>query len=98
MRKIHHFISGQKQIGTSGRVHNVYDPSSGLVQAEVDLASLDEVNEAVTVAQEAALSWKESSLTQRTQIMFAFREILSARANELAKIISREHGKVISEK
>ncbi len=97
MRKIHHFISGQKQIGTSGRVHNVYDPSSGLVQAEVDLASLDEVNEAVTVAQEAALSWKESSLTQRTQIMFAFREILSARANELAKIISREHGKVISD-
>tara|TARA_B110000008_G_scaffold143166_1_gene144915 strand:- start:4447 stop:5931 length:1485 start_codon:yes stop_codon:yes gene_type:complete len=97
VRKIHHFISGQKQIGTSGRVHNVYDPSSGLVQAEVDLASLDEVNEAVTVAQEAALSWKESSLTQRTQIMFAFREILSARANELAKIISREHGKVISD-
>ena len=58
----------------------------------MDLASLDEVNEAVTVAQEAALSWKESSLTQRTQIMFAFREILSARANELAKIISREQG------
>jgi malonate-semialdehyde dehydrogenase (acetylating)/methylmalonate-semialdehyde dehydrogenase len=97
VRKIHHFIGGQKQIGTSGRVHNVFDPSSGLVQAEVDLASLDDVNDVVTVAQEAALSWKESSLTQRTQIMFAFREILSARANELAKIISSEHGKVISD-
>ena len=97
MRKIHHFIGGQKQIGTSGRVHNVFDPSSGLVQAEVDLASLDDVNDVVTVAQEAALLWKESSLTQRTQIMFAFREILSARANELAKIISSEHGKVISD-
>jgi malonate-semialdehyde dehydrogenase (acetylating)/methylmalonate-semialdehyde dehydrogenase len=78
-------------------VHNVFDPSSGLVQAEVDLASLDDVNDVVTVAQEAALLWKESSLTQRTQIMFAFREILSARANELAKIISSEHGKVISD-
>jgi|TARA_B100001094_G_scaffold184642_1_gene178886 malonate-semialdehyde dehydrogenase (acetylating)/methylmalonate-semialdehyde dehydrogenase len=97
VRKIHHFIGGQKQIGTSGRVHNVFDPSSGLVQAEVDLASLDDVNDVVTVAQEAALLWKESSLTQRTQIMFAFREILSARANELAKIISSEHGKVISD-
>ncbi len=97
MRKIHHFIGGQKQIGTSGRVHNVFDPSRGLVQAEVDLASLDDVNDVVTVAQEAALLWKESSLTQRTQIMFAFREILSARANELAKIISSEHGKVISD-
>ena len=78
-------------------MHNVFDPSSGLVQAEVDLASLDEVNEVVTVAQEAALLWKESSLTQRTQIMFTFREILSARANELAKIVSKEHGKVISD-
>jgi malonate-semialdehyde dehydrogenase (acetylating)/methylmalonate-semialdehyde dehydrogenase len=97
VRKINHFIGGQNQIGTSGRVHNVFDPSSGLVQAEVDLASLDEVNEVVTVAQEAALLWKESSLTQRTQIMFTFREILSARANELAKIVSREHGKVISD-
>lgn len=97
MRKINHFIGGQNQIGTSGRVHNVFDPSSGLVQAEVDLASLDEVNEVVTVAQEAALLWKESSLTQRTQIMFTFREILSARANELAKIVSKEHGKVISD-
>ena len=97
MRKIHHFVGGQNQIGTSGRVHNVFDPSSGLVQAEVDLASLDEVNEVVTVAQEAALLWKESSLTQRTQIMFTFREILSARANELAKIVSKEHGKVISD-
>ena len=97
MRKINHFIGGQNQIGTSGRVHNVFDPSSGLVQAEVDLASLDEVNDVVTVAQEAALLWKESSLTQRTQIMFTFREILSARANELAKIVSREHGKVISD-
>jgi|TARA_B110000196_G_scaffold208245_1_gene178517 malonate-semialdehyde dehydrogenase (acetylating)/methylmalonate-semialdehyde dehydrogenase len=97
VRKINHFIGGQNQIGTSGRVHNVFDPSSGLVQAEVDLASLDEVNDVVTVAQEAALLWKESSLTQRTQIMFTFREILSARANELAKIVSREHGKVISD-
>lgn len=97
MRSIHHFIDGQHKAGTSGRVSDVFDPATGEVQAQVDLASVDEVNEAVKSASKAAIAWRESSLTQRTQIMFKFRELLADRTTELAKVISSEHGKVVSD-
>jgi malonate-semialdehyde dehydrogenase (acetylating)/methylmalonate-semialdehyde dehydrogenase len=67
------------------------------VQAQVDLASVAEVDQAVVSASAAAVEWAESSLTQRTQIMFRFRELLAGRVDELARIISSEHGKVISD-
>ena len=97
MRRIQHFINGQHKEGTSGRSSDVYDPATGKVQAQVDLASAAEVHEAVTCAKTAAVQWSESSLTQRTQIMFRFRELLAARTDELARAISSEHGKVVSD-
>ena len=97
MRRIQHFINGQHQEGTSGRSSDVYDPATGKVQAQVDLASVAEVHEAVAAAKTAAVQWAESSLTQRTQIMFRFRELLAARTDELARVISGEHGKVVSD-
>ena len=97
MRRIQHFINGQHKEGTSGRSSDVYDPATGKVQAQVDLASVAEVHEAVTCAKTAAVQWSESSLTQRTQIMFRFRELLAARTDELARAISSEHGKVVSD-
>jgi malonate-semialdehyde dehydrogenase (acetylating)/methylmalonate-semialdehyde dehydrogenase len=75
----------------------VYNPATGEVQAQVDLASVAEVDQAVISASAAAVEWSESSLTQRTQIMFRFRELLAGRVDELARIISSEHGKVISD-
>jgi malonate-semialdehyde dehydrogenase (acetylating)/methylmalonate-semialdehyde dehydrogenase len=75
----------------------VYNPATGEVQAQVDLASVAEVDQAVVSASAAAVEWAESSLTQRTQIMFRFRELLAGRVDELARIISSEHGKVISD-
>ena len=97
MRRIQHFINGQHKEGTSGRSSDVYDPATGKVQAQVDLASVAEVHEAVAAAKTAAVQWAESSLTQRTQIMFRFRELLAARTDELARVISGEHGKVVSD-
>ena len=97
MRRIQHFINGQHQEGISGRSSDVYDPATGKVQAQVDLASVAEVHEAVAAAKTAAVQWAESSLTQRTQIMFRFRELLAARTDELARVISGEHGKVVSD-
>ena len=97
MRRIQHFINGQHKEGTSGRSSDVYDPATGKVQAQVDLASVAEVHEAVAAAKNAAVQWAESSLTQRTQIMFRFRELLAARTDELARVISGEHGKVVSD-
>ena len=97
MRRIQHFINGQHKEGTSGRSSDVYDPATGKVQAQVDLASVAEVHKAVAAAKTAAVQWAESSLTQRTQIMFRFRELLAARTDELARVISGEHGKVVSD-
>ncbi|MFL3021958.1 MAG: CoA-acylating methylmalonate-semialdehyde dehydrogenase [Candidatus Poriferisodalaceae bacterium] len=97
MRRIQHFINGQHKEGISGRSSDVYDPATGKVQAQVDLASVAEVHEAVAAAKNAAVQWAESSLTQRTQIMFRFRELLAARTDELARVISGEHGKVVSD-
>ena len=97
MRRIQHFINGQHKEGTSGRSSDVYDPATGKVQAQVDLASVAEVHEAVAAAKTAAVQWAESSLPQRTQIMFRFRELLAARTDELARVISGEHGKVVSD-
>jgi malonate-semialdehyde dehydrogenase (acetylating)/methylmalonate-semialdehyde dehydrogenase len=97
VRRIQHFINGQHKEGISGRSSDVYDPATGKVQAQVDLASVAEVHEAVAAAKTAAVHWAESSLTQRTQIMFRFRELLAARTDELARVISGEHGKVVSD-
>ena len=97
MRRIQHFIDGELRAGTSGRSSDVYNPATGEVQAQVDLASVAEVDQAVISASAAAVEWAESSLTQRTQIMFRCRELLAGRVDELARIISSEHGKVISD-
>ena len=97
MRRIQHFIDGELRAGTSGRSSDVYNPATGEVQAQVDLASVAEVDQAVISASAAAVEWSEGSLTQRTQIMFRFRELLAGRVDELARIISSEHGKVISD-
>ena len=97
MRRIQHFIDGEWTAGTSGRLSDVYDPATGEVQAQVDLASATEVDQVVASASKAAIEWGESSLTQRTQIMFRFRELLAARTDDLAQVISSEHGKVVSD-
>ncbi|MEV0066467.1 MULTISPECIES: CoA-acylating methylmalonate-semialdehyde dehydrogenase [unclassified Amycolatopsis] len=95
--RISHWIDGKPYTGAAGRTGDVYDPATGQVRAKVDFAGQAEVDQAVAAAAAALPGWRGTSLAGRTRVLFAFRELLSARKHELAKIITSEHGKVESD-
>ncbi|GAA1950743.1 CoA-acylating methylmalonate-semialdehyde dehydrogenase [Amycolatopsis minnesotensis] len=95
--RISHRIDGKAWAGVPERSGEVFDPATGSVQSSVDFASISEVAEAVSAASRALPAWRNASLAARTRVLFAFRELLSARKGELAKIITSEHGKVESD-
>ena len=95
--RISHWIDGTESAGTSGRTAPVFNPATGQQTAEVDLASAAEVDAVVAKAAAAAREWRTSSLSKRSAVLFAFRELLHARTDELAAIITAEHGKVLSD-
>ncbi|WP_409495505.1 CoA-acylating methylmalonate-semialdehyde dehydrogenase [Amycolatopsis sp. cmx-11-12] len=97
MKTIDHWINGTATTAGSTRTAPVYDPAVGRPQAEVLLAEPSDVDTAVAAAGKAFESWGDSSLSQRTKVMFAFRELLVRHEDELARIISSEHGKVIDD-
>jgi len=92
-----HWIDGRESAGTSGRTSPVFDPALGVQTKQVDLASEADIARAIASAQAAYPAWRDASLAKRSAVMFAFREILNARKNELAEIITSEHGKVVSD-
>jgi malonate-semialdehyde dehydrogenase (acetylating)/methylmalonate-semialdehyde dehydrogenase len=75
----------------------VYDPATGEVQFELELATPEDVDAAVSRAREAFTTWSQTSVTKRARIMFAFRELVAAHLDELAEIVSSEHGKVLDD-
>ncbi|RKT56017.1 CoA-acylating methylmalonate-semialdehyde dehydrogenase [Saccharothrix australiensis] len=95
--RITHRIGGKPWDGVAERGGDVYDPATGRVSARVDFASASTVDEAVAVAREAFAGWREASLARRATVLFAFRELLNARKDELAAIVTAEHGKVLSD-
>src|SRR4051794_32075434 len=95
--RISHWIDGAVVEGTSGRTSPVFNPATGLQTAEVELASREEVDRAVAGAKAAAQEWRAASLSRRSAVLFAFRQILHDDADELAKIVTSEHGKVLSD-
>ena len=92
-----HWIGGAEQPGTGGRTADVTDPATGKVTRRVALASAEDVAAAVASATAAFPGWRDTSVAKRTQVLFAFRELLNARAPELAALITSEHGKVLSD-
>ncbi|RLV48480.1 CoA-acylating methylmalonate-semialdehyde dehydrogenase [Nocardioides mangrovicus] len=94
---ISHWIDGQEDAGTSGRLLDVTNPATGVVSGQVALADAADAERAIAGAAAAATAWGETSLARRTQVVFAFRELLNARKGELAEIITSEHGKVFSD-
>ncbi|RON23620.1 CoA-acylating methylmalonate-semialdehyde dehydrogenase [Pseudomonas lini] len=94
---IGHYIDGQVQDSGSERFSNVFNPATGSVQARVGLASQKTIDEAVASALKAFPAWSEQSSLRRSRVMFKFKELLDRHHNELAEIISREHGKVFSD-
>ncbi len=97
LRTIDHWINGALVPSASGRTSPVYNPATGEVQAQVGLASIDEVDRAVAVAKEAFTSWRLTSLSKRAEIMFAFRQLIVENRAKIADLVSIEHGKVPSD-
>ena len=84
------WIDGRESRGTSGRTAPVFNPATGAQTGEVDLASSAEVDAVVAQASAAAREWRQSSLSRRSAVLFAFRELLHQRTDELAAIITAE--------
>jgi malonate-semialdehyde dehydrogenase (acetylating)/methylmalonate-semialdehyde dehydrogenase len=97
VKHVTHFVDGKPWDGVAARRGDIYDPATGEVSGQVDFASTADVAAVVAAAKKAAEGWREASLSKRTAVMFAFREILAARRDELAALITDEHGKVLSD-
>ncbi|HEU0205900.1 MAG TPA: CoA-acylating methylmalonate-semialdehyde dehydrogenase [Pseudolysinimonas sp.] len=90
-------MNGARRASTSGRTAPVYDPALGVVTKNVGLASVDDVEAAVSSAMAAFPAWRDASIAKRQAVMFRFRELLNERKDELAAILTAEHGKVLSD-
>ena len=92
---LHHWIGGQRVIGNSDRFGDVYDPATGEKAAEVPFADAAEVGAAVAAAAQAFAAWSQVPPAQRAAVMFRFRELVLAHMDELAELISKQHGKTL---
>ena len=94
---IHHFINGAETAGEGDRTAPVYNPATGAVSAELRLANRADLDATVAAARAAADSWGDISLAKRTAVLFKFRELVAAHVDDLAQLITAEHGKVLSD-
>ncbi|MEN9351192.1 MAG: malonate-semialdehyde dehydrogenase (acetylating) / methylmalonate-semialdehyde dehydrogenase, partial [Actinomycetota bacterium] len=97
MKSISHWINGAVVSENSDKSGEVFNPATGQVCATVEFATSATVDKAVKVATEAFVSWRHSSLTKRTQVLFAFRELVNQNKEKIAATITQEHGKVLSD-
>ena len=97
MRTIEHWIGGKSTAGSSTRSAPVFNPATGEQQATVVLASRQDVADAVASAAAAYEEWSQTSISKRTKVLFAFRELVNRYAGEIAGLIVDEHGKVFSD-
>ncbi len=97
MERLSHWIGGKLVPGESGRTGPVYNPATGEQTHEVDFASVEEVDQAVETAREAFTSWRTTSLSKRADVMFRIREAIHEHRAEIARLITEQHGKVLSD-
>jgi malonate-semialdehyde dehydrogenase (acetylating) / methylmalonate-semialdehyde dehydrogenase len=96
-RTLQHFINGRPTPGNSGKSGEVYDPATGEVSALVPFASEEEVDGAVQAARAAFPAWAATPPLKRAHVLFRLRELIDRHADELAAIVTSEHGKVLSD-
>jgi len=94
---ISHWINNDIFTGSSGQSAPVTNPATGEVTGQVALASVEDAQTVINAAVAAFPAWRDTSITKRVQTLFTFRELLNARREELAAIITAEHGKVLSD-
>ena len=97
VKRISHWIGGRIVEGESGRSGPVYNPALGRQTGAVDFATTEEIDRAVQVAREASPAWRSMSLSRRTAIFFRIRELIDQRREEIGRILTAEHGKVLSD-
>ncbi|HEU5278573.1 MAG TPA: CoA-acylating methylmalonate-semialdehyde dehydrogenase [Gaiellaceae bacterium] len=97
VKRINHWIGGRIVEGRSGRSGPVFNPALGRQTGDVDFATSEEVDQAVQAAREAFPGWRAISLSKRTAIFFNIRELVHERHEEIARILTAEHGKVLSD-
>jgi malonate-semialdehyde dehydrogenase (acetylating) / methylmalonate-semialdehyde dehydrogenase len=97
LKRISHWIGGESVEGTSGRSGPVYDPAKGIQAAEVDFASVEEIDRAVQAAKTAFPAWRAMSLSRRTELFFRVRQLVDEHREDIAKLLTAEHGKVLSD-
>ncbi|WP_349864246.1 CoA-acylating methylmalonate-semialdehyde dehydrogenase [Leifsonia sp. WHRI 6310E] len=96
MALIRHLIDGT-ETGEPARTGAVYDPATGERQHEVVLGSTADVEQAIAAARAALPAWRATSLTKRADVLFRLRHLLTERRDDLAAIVTSEHGKVLSD-
>ena len=94
MKLIEHYVGGKKFSGESKKTGKVFNPATGEQSAEVKLASMSDLNQAVKIANIAFIEWSIKPPLQRARILFKFKELIEKNSDELTKIIVSEHGKV----
>ncbi|AYF77327.1 CoA-acylating methylmalonate-semialdehyde dehydrogenase [Nocardia yunnanensis] len=97
MQTIGHWLDGKPFTGSSAATAPVTNPATGVVTGQVALASAEDVRTVIDAAVAAFPAWRDASLARRTQVLFRFRELLNERKEELAALITAEHGKVIAD-
>src|ERR1700757_2897159 len=97
MREIGHFIGGKTVKGTSGRFGDVFNPNTGEVQAKVALAKKSEVEQVIGNAEAAQPAWAATNPQRRARVMFKFLDLAAKDMDNLAKLLSSEHGKVLGD-
>jgi malonate-semialdehyde dehydrogenase (acetylating)/methylmalonate-semialdehyde dehydrogenase len=97
LKTIGHWIGGESVPGTSGRRGPVYNPATGEQTAEVDFASIEEIDRAVATAKEAFPVWRTWSLSKRSDLFFRIYDLFDEHREDLARHLTAEHGKVLSD-
>ena len=97
MRDIGHFVDGKEMKGTSGRHGDVFNPNTGEVQAHVAFATRKEVEQAIANAAAAQPAWAATNPQRRARVLFKFLELVQAEYDDLAALLSSEHGKTIAD-
>ncbi len=97
MKQLDHFIAGSHVKGTSGRFGEIYNPATGEVQAQVQFATKGEMRKAVEVALKAFPEWAAVNPQRRARVMFNFKALVEKNMDDLAHMLSAEHGKVLAD-
>ena len=97
MRQVQHFIAGTHKAGSDTRTGDIFDPGTGQVQAQVCMGTPGDLDQAVQAALAAQPDWAATNPQRRARVMFRFKELLEANMDELAELLSSEHGKVIAD-